>query len=123
MAALPSYVKYGWRDMAEQPESVVEAAPMERGIPKHRRTNSDARVDLPLTLHLDTHADIESFLTWFYTTINAGADFFDLVHPRTGATVQARFKSGQLGAWNYLNRTLGRASMQVQLEYWRSAWA
>lgn len=122
MATFPAYVKYGWRDMGEQAESVVERAEMERGIPKQRRTNSDARVDLPITLHFDSASDYAAFDTWFYTTIKAGQDFFDFVHPRTGATVQARFKGGELGRINYINRTLGMCSMQVVLEYWRAAW-
>lgn len=122
MATFPSNVKFGWRDMGEKPDSVTESAPMERGIPKQRRINSDARVELTLTLHFDSKAEAAAFETWFYVDIKAGQDFFDFVHPRTGATVQARFKGGELGTLTYLQRTLERSQRQVTLEFWRSTW-
>lgn len=122
MAAWPSNLKYDWRDMSEAPDTVVERAPMERGIPKQRRTNSDARVELSLTLHFDSSAEVDSFETWFYSTIHAGQDFFDFTHPRTGAALQARIVGGQLGPLSFLQRTLGYAKRSVKLEYWRTAY-
>lgn len=123
MAAFPGYVKLGWRDMEESPEPVVARAEMERGIPKQRRIASDARVELPVVMHFESKADMASFRTWFYTTINGGADFFDLVHPRTLVTIQARFVGGQLGALKYLNPALTKATRPATLEYWESAWS
>lgn len=122
MAAFPGYVKLGWRDMQESPEPVVARAEMERGIPKQRRIASDARVELPVVMHFDSQADMASFDAWFFDTINAGADFFDFTHPRTLATIQARFVGGQLGPLNYLNPALTKATRPATLEYWRSAW-
>ena len=121
MPAFPTWVRYGWRDLTEEPDDVVEVAAMERGIPKQRRTNSDVRVQLNLTLHFDSKTEAANFETWFFTDIRAGQDFFDLVHPRTGATVQARFVGGKLGTLKYFNGTLQKSSRAVQLEYWRAA--
>lgn len=122
MATFPSTVKYGWRDLTEAPESVVERTQMERGIPKQRRVRSDVRVELQLTLEFDSKAEVASFETWFYTDIKAGQEFFDFVHPRTGATVQARFVEGGLGELRFRHRILEQSTRTVRLEYWRAAW-
>lgn len=122
MAAFPTGLRLEWRDMAEAPETVVAREPMERGIPKQRRIASDARVEMPITIHFDSAAEIADFETWFYTTINAGQDFFDLPHPRTGATLQARIVGGELGPLTYLRRTLDKAKRTIKVEWWRSAW-
>lgn len=122
MSTWPGWVKYDWRDMSDAPEPVVARADMERGIPKQRRENSDARVELPLTLYFDNTTEIDDFETFFFTTIHAGQDFFDFTHPRTGAALQARVVGGSLGPLRYLNRALTRATRQVKLEYWRTAY-
>ena len=122
MAAFFPGARYDWRDLTETPDAVVERSEMERGIPKQRRTASDARVEVTITLHFDTAAEITAFETWFYTTVNAGQDFFDWVHPRTGGTLQARMVGGELGPLRYLRRPLDKATRSIKLEYWRSAW-
>lgn len=121
MAAFPS-VRYDWRDLSETPEPVVERTAMERGIPKQRRIASDARVEVALTLHFDTAAEVAAFESWFYGDINAGQDYFDWVNPRTSATLQARVVGGELGTLTYLGPTLGWAKRTLKIEYWRSAW-
>lgn len=120
-AAFPT-VKYSWRDLQEQPDSVVERAPMERGMPKQRRTNSDARVEVPITVFFDTKAEAAAFEDWFYTDINGGADYFSMVQPRTGATVTARVVGGRLGPLQFQQRTLEASSRTIIIEYLRSAW-
>lgn len=122
MATWPTGIRYDWRDLSETPESVVERTQMDRGVPKQRRRASDARVEVQLTLHFSTATEVAAFETWFYDTIDAGQAFFDWVHPRTGATLQAQLVDGELGALTYLNQTLGWARRTVRLEYWRSAW-
>jgi hypothetical protein len=122
MAAFPSWVQFSWRDLGEAPESVVERAEMERGIPKQRRVSSDARVELPLTLYFDTKTQAADFETWFYVTVNAGQDFFDFTHPRLGTTVQARVVGGQLGPLMFEQPTLHKSNRSLVLEFWRQAW-
>jgi hypothetical protein len=123
MAAFPTTgVRYDWRDLSEATDPVVERAAMERGIAKQRRTNSDARVEIGLTLHFDTKAEAAAFETWFFTTVHAGQDFFDFVHPRLGTTVQARVVGGELGALSYLNPAMAYSRRSIKLEYWRSTW-
>jgi len=122
MAFTWATAKYDWRDLTETPGTVVERNEMERGKPKQRRINSDVAVEVALTLHFDSAAEIDDFETWFYTTANAGQAAFSWVHPRTGATVEATIVGGVMGPLTYLNRTLGKAKRSLKLEYWRSAW-
>ena len=122
MAFTWAAARYDWRDFGETPDPVVERTAMERGIPKQRRVASDVRIELPVTLHFDSAAEITEFETWFYTTINAGQSWFDWPHPRTGATLQARVVGGELGRLQYLRRTLDKAKLTLKLEVWRSAW-
>lgn len=122
MAAFPSTQKFGWRDMGFDPEAAVERGAMERGIPKQRRISSDVRVELDLTLYFDTSAEITTFETFFFTTINAGQDFFDFTLPLYGGVVQARVVGGKLGPLSFQSRTLGLATRTLKIEYWRSVW-
>jgi hypothetical protein len=121
MAALPAYVKYEWRPLAITPDTALVRSQMERGIPKQRRITSDVMETMLLTMHFDTAADATSFEAWFYTTINAGADWFDLVHPRTGATEQVRSMEGKLGALQPLNRNFSRTKRDMLVERVRAA--
>lgn len=121
MAAFPD-VKFEWRDLAEDVESVVERTAMERGVPKQRRLHSDARVEMPITLHFDTKAEAAAFETWFFDDIDAGQDWFDFTHPRTGVVVTARIVEGKLGALSFLNPALEASKRSLKIEYWRSTW-
>ncbi|MDP3614082.1 MAG: hypothetical protein Q8R98_19750, partial [Rubrivivax sp.] len=100
MATFPT-VKLDWRTFSDKADSVVARAPMERGRPKQRRTNSDARVEMQMTLHFDTKAELAAFESWFDVDIKAGQDSFDMNHPRTGAAIVGRIVGGELGAPQY----------------------
>lgn len=123
MASLPSNVKFGWRDMRESRDPVVERTQMERGVPKQRRVTSDVRREIEVTLHFDSKAILASFETWFDSTIHSGQDFFDFVNPRTGAAQQGRFVGGELGPVTFLNPTLEKSSRSAKIEYWTASWA
>ena len=121
MATFPT-VKYGWRDLNEGVSPVVAREPMERGMPKQRRVNSDALVELGLTIYFDTLAEVAAFETWFFTDIKAGQDFFDFPPPRGGAVVQARVVGGALGGLIFDQRTLESSKRSLRIEYLRPAW-
>lgn len=122
MATWPTGLRYDWRDLSETHGSVVDRTEMDRGVPKQRRRASDALVQVQLTVHFDTAAQVAAFTDWFYDDIHAGQDWFDWVHPRTGATLQARVMGGDLGTLTHLGQTLQWARRTLQLEYVRSAW-
>lgn len=122
MPAFPTGMKFDWRDFSEAFDPVVERAEMERGLPKQRRINSDARGEFSMTLYFDTPAEITAFEAWFFTDIRAGQDFFTMQHPRTGATINARVKGGELGPLQFLEKTFQRAKRTLKIEYLRPAY-
>lgn len=121
MVTFPT-VKLDWRTFSDTPDPVVARAAMERGRPKQRRTNSDARVEMQMTLHFDSKAELAAFENWFFVTIKAGQDSFDMTHPRTGAAIVGRIVAGELGAPTYLRRDFEDSKLTIKVEYWRSTW-
>ena len=119
MAVFPSTQKFGWRDLQEDPQPVVERTQVERGIPRQRRIASDPMVQVQITLYFDTKAEAASFESWFYTDIQGGQDWFTWTHPRTGATLQARVVGGQLGPLRFEHRTLDKSNRSLVIEYVR----
>ncbi len=95
---------------------------MDRGIPKQRRVVSDAMVQLKFSVVFDSRAKLTAFETWFYDAINGGQDFFDMLHPRTRASIQARFVNGQMGTIKPMSGGFDWSALDVTLEYWRSTW-
>jgi hypothetical protein len=120
MATFPTYVKLGWQDTSEAAQPIVERTEMERGVPKQRRTQSDVLVQMPVTLYFLTAADATSFETWFYTDINAGADWFSFTSLRTGGTLQVRIVGGDMGKLVPAQRTWARSQRTLTLEYLKS---
>lgn len=119
MAAFPENLKV-LIDTSEEPSSVVIRSEMDRGIPKQRRIAADAIVTVPITVMFFTQQEAVDFEDWFYDDISGGADFFDWVNPRTGATVQARIVGGQLGALVPLRDSYHLSQRSMVLEYVRS---
>jgi hypothetical protein len=102
MAAWPTYARLE-AAITETRESALLREAVESGPPKQRRTKSRVMVTLAGTVLFRTH----------------GQDWFDFVHPRTGAIVQARFVGGsELGAGEYLRSRGSLIRQPVTLEYW-----
>lgn len=120
MAAFPAYVKIIWPDTLEQATPVVARSDVERGIARQRRIAADSVVSVSLNLLFEVKERYAEFEDWFYsaTGANAGAGWFDLTHPRTGATVQARVVGGQLGQLRRLGERM--LAMPITIEYVRS---
>ena len=64
--------------------------PMESGPAKARRRFTAEVKPLALVLEF-ARADVETFRTFFETTLQGGALPFDWTHPRTGAAITLRF--------------------------------
>lgn len=126
MATFPSDVLCVLGAYSEERTPVVLRSEMERGVPKQRRTASDTMVSVKVTLQFKDSAHNEAFETWFDSQIGSGADWFSWVHPRTGATVQARIVGGQLGPLAPLHGTWKpgrqRCRRDATFEYLRSAY-
>jgi hypothetical protein len=77
---------------------IIARTEMERGFARQRKIQSDVVVTETVSLLLKTKQAIADFDTWFYTSIAAGASFFDWTSPRTAVVVQARIVNGDIGA-------------------------
>lgn len=96
MAAFPSYAKLLREGFARAPGPVVERSEMQSGPPKQRRNASRAMWRLPVRYLLATKADYVSFVTWFESTVQAGAAWFDWTDPLDGTVRQARIVGGAI---------------------------
>lgn len=91
MAALPAYVKLLAEGYEKDRASAVSRTPFEDGMTKQLRTRSRVLITRSLTLGFDSLADYQAFITWFQTTINYGADWFDFTDPEDSVVKSARF--------------------------------
>lgn len=116
MSAWPTYARFLIQGAGESFADNMIRTEMERGVPKMRRLNSHVMVDLPGEVAFFSQSDIAAFDTWFFSTIRE-VGWFDFVHPRTGATVQARVKT--FGPRTPHAGRYSVATQQITLEYLR----
>lgn len=108
MSALPSYVSIMLAGFGEARETGVQRTAMESGPPKQLKVKSRVLVTQECVLRVPSRAEYLTFVTWFQTTINFGADWFDWADPVTDTTISARIV------------TLGRATPDASKnEGWR----
>ena len=122
MAAFPSYAGIAFAGAGLEAQPVVARSEVERGVPRTRRTSSDALVTLSATLLFGSTADGVAFEDWYYSPAgaNAGAAWFDLKDPRSGVVRSVRMASlGQLQARAGRFR---KAQQACTIEYLRSTY-
>jgi len=108
MSALPSYVSIMLSGFGEVRDTGVQRTEMESGPPKQLKVKSRVLVTRDCVLRVASLAEYLTFITWFETTINFGADWFDFADPVTATTKSARIV------------TLGRATPDAaKNEGWR----
>lgn len=117
MPAFPSYPRVLMNGLSKAPTPVVIRSEMERGVPKQRRVAADALVTMSVTLVFTSDADAIAFEEWFYDEGQAGATFFDWVHPQTGQVVQARIVGGDIGALQPLAAAWRVSQRSMRIEY------
>ncbi len=118
MAELPSYAKILADGFTESFDPAVERTEMERGVPKQRLINSQVLVKLNATLFFRSSADVAAFESWYFDTIKR-IGWFQMKHPRTDATITARFEGGRIGSLSPLAPKFFIASRNVVMEYMR----
>lgn len=118
MASFPSDICVLIGGYGEEFDASVERTEMERGVPKQRLVNSQVLAKLRCALLFDTSSEVGSFEAWYFDTIKR-IGWFTVEHPRTGATITARFEGGALGALAPINNNLKRWRREVTLEYLR----
>lgn len=118
MAALPGYVVVRMTGYGEQFDPSVERTEMERGLAKQRVINHSVVDVLKLSFLFATSAHAESFLDWYHDTIKR-VGFFDMAHPRTKATISARFPGGDIGTLQSIAGTDHLWQRDLTVEYLR----
>ena len=96
MATLPSYAQILFDGFGEEFDPSVERTEMERGVAKQRLLNTQVMAEIPVSLLFATPADTAAFEDWYFGVLRR-IDWFQMPHPRTGATITARFKGGKIG--------------------------
>lgn len=91
MATLPTYAKLFLAGYKEKRESALIRTEMESGPPKQAKIRSRVMVTRSVSIQFNTLSDYQSFVSWFSTTINEGADWFTFTDPVSGLSSTGRF--------------------------------
>lgn len=118
MATFPTYAKLVLEGFKKDRESALQRTDMERGPPKQPRIKSRVLVTRKLTYAFDSKTDYNNFLTWFNTSINRGAAWFDWTDPETSTVKKARIVNGKLSEEKPLNSALSLWQVMFDLETW-----
>lgn len=118
MADFPDYVCILYDGYSESFDPAIERTEMERGPPKMATRNSQVLMKLKVSLRFYSAADVASFETWYFDTIKRVGSF-NMVHPRTGATISAAFENASIGELYPLAAAFGLAQRDCVIEYLR----
>ena len=118
MAEFPDYVCVSFDNYSEPFDPSVERTEMERGPAKQRRINSRVEQQIQATLTFDGKQAAADFEDWYFNTINR-IGYFDIEHPRTGQTISACFRGGDIGELTTLTPGFEVTQRHVVLEYMR----
>lgn len=110
MATFPTYADLLRAGFAQQRGPAVQRTDMESGPPKQLKTKSRVMVSRPVAYLLRTAANYASFITWFQTTINYGADWFDWTDPVDANVKSARIVGGTLQS---------EEPIEPRMQYWK----
>jgi len=117
MPKLPEYARL-LMGYSEGFDPSVQRTEMERGPAKQSIINTHVMEQPKATLVFNTAADAEAFETWYFDVIKR-VGWFDFRHPRTGATIQARFMGGDIGELVPVGPGFRPCQRAVTLEYMR----
>lgn len=109
-ASLPAPIQDGY---GESPPNTTIVTQMDAGPAKVRRRYTAAPRKLTLTYHL-TAAQIADFDAFYVSTSKSGSLAFNWTHPRTGASVEARFAPGTAPNYAAVDHE-GEVSCQIEV--------
>lgn len=118
MATFPTYAKVLMANFAEDAESAVMSTQMETGPAKVLKVKSRVMVSRAVQIRLASKADYLTFLTWFRTTLEYGALWFDWFDPVSETTRSARFAGGRLGQGAPSSTLAGAWVIPATIETW-----
>lgn len=117
MATFPAYPLLLFNGYRENPESGIRRGEMESGPAKQLKSKSRVAVVREVDYLLISAADKTAFETWFRSTINMGADWFDWTDPADQVVRSARIVSGTYQLVPQ-RKMLDRWVASFQLETW-----
>lgn len=117
MAAFPAYPVLLFDGYARKPDAAIKRSDSESGPPKQLKTKSRVLHTRPVTYLLASKADLDAFETWFESTINFGADWFDWTDPYDSAVKSARIAGGAIDP-KPQRKALDRWTVSFQIETW-----
>lgn len=94
METFPTYVKLLQEGFEKSRDTGVIRTSMEDGMTKQLKTKARVMVSRKFVLSFDTQTDYNSFITWFTTNINSGADWFNWTDPEDLTVKLARIATG-----------------------------
>ena len=118
MATFPDYVCISAHGYSEEFDPSVLVTEMERGGSKMRVQNSQVEQSITATLIFNSPLDVSAFESWYFTDVKR-IGYFTMQHPRTGQTINARFRGGSIGTLVPLAPGFGVAQREVVIEYLR----
>lgn len=118
MATWPSYAKLRHEGFAEQREPALLRTEMESGPPRQAKVKSRVMVTRQVVIDIESGANYALFKTWFGTTINEGADWFDWTDPVDSVSKSARFAGGGFSAAPISNAVAGKWLVRASIETW-----
>lgn len=119
MADFPSYAKLRPQEFGEEPDSGVSRTPMEDGMQKQLKTKSRVLVARTVVYGFSSKADYQSFKTWYFTTINHGADWFNWLDPVDNTVKLARIVN-KIGKGTPINAHLVDWEIPMTIETWQT---
>ena len=118
MPTWPSYAHILLDGYAVTRESALQRTDMEDGPPKQARTRARVMVRRAFTVRLDTKADYTSFMTWFSSTIDEGALWFDWADPVDGTVKQARIVASEGLQQTFVGTRMSQWRIPITIETW-----
>lgn len=119
MANFPSIGRLLLPGYGETPDPGVERTEMENGFVKQAQVTAAGLVEIPI-VYVFTSAEYETFRGFWGDTLRRGADWFQWVNPRDGATYDVRIVGGAYRAQAYTSADGAKLSWEVEmtLEHW-----
>lgn len=102
---------------SDTPKPTVDRTEMDRGPAQQRLVPGRVLFQSAFEFLFESNDDVNNFMDWYVNTIGV-IGWFTMKHPRTGATITARFPKGELGDIVPITGGYGMSSVTTTVEYY-----
>jgi len=117
MQTFPSYMKALVPGLNKTPVSIVNRSPMSDGLTKQAKIRNRALVSRDVVYMIQSFANYQAWETFFHTSINGGADWFNWLDPVDSVVKLARIVDGEFAA-RALNGIQTDWEVSFKIETW-----